>query len=301
MPDLVVVGAVESTRVALEAASQCEGWKVKAVVTLPPSQAGRHSDYCDLSSFAARIGAEVIHAPKINAPETADRVGAIRPDIILIVGWSQLCGADFLDICPGRTIGYHPAPLPRLRGRAAIPWTILLREPISAGTLFWMDQGTDSGSIVHQQFFHVAVDETAETLYAKHMAVLPSLIEEALRRIAAGEVQGSPQDERFATYAARRTEADGRIDWSQSTSDIDRLVRAVGRPYPGAFAFRGDDRIVIWRAEPSHAPTHDAAMPGQIVSVSQGELLVRTADGLLRVLSWEQSSGRPLRTDQRLA
>src|SRR3546814_17829006 len=77
------------------------------------------------------------------------------------MGWSQICGPAFRALFPDRAIGYHPAALPRLRGRAAIPWTILQQEPITAGTLFWIDAGTDTGDIADQQFFHVAPDETA--------------------------------------------------------------------------------------------------------------------------------------------
>jgi methionyl-tRNA formyltransferase len=298
--DLVVVGAVESTRVAVEAARRVEGWNIKAVVTLSPDQGRRHSDYCDLSPLVREIGADTIHASQINAPELVERLCTIQPDIILVVGWSQICRAEFLGICPGRILGYHPAPLPRLRGRAAIPWTILLGEPISAGTLFWMGSGADDGPIVEQRFFHVAADETARSLYAKHMAALGPMIQHTLRRVAADEAHGVCQNERFASYGARRTEADGRIDWGMSTAAIDRLVRAVGRPYPGAFSFRGEDRIIIWEAEPSSDRAHAASVPGQMVAISQDELLVRTADGLLRVLAWELVGGPPLKVHQRM-
>lgn len=301
MPDVIVVGAVESTRIAVEAAHGTEGWSVKAVVTLPPDRSARHSDYCDLSPLCEQIGAQVIHAPKINEPAVLDRIRATEPDLILVVGWSQICDVEFLAIRPGRVLGYHPAPLPRLRGRAAIPWTILLREPITAGTLFWIDEGTDSGPIMGQRFFHVAPNETAQSLYDKHMAVLAPMIRETLQRIGRGETAGDVQDERYATYAARRTQADGLIDWNRPVAEIDRLVRAVGEPYPGAFTHRGEDRIVIWQAEPDYDPSHEASVPGQIVALSDDAFSVRTPDGLLRVTSWEQDGGEKLRVHQRLA
>src|SRR3546814_5174240 len=73
-----------------------------------------------------------------------------------------------------------PAPLPRLRGRGVIPWTILANEPITAGTLFWIDDGADSGPILEQAFFHVAPDETAASLYARHMRALGEMMPRAL-------------------------------------------------------------------------------------------------------------------------
>ncbi|AKH42856.1 methionyl-tRNA formyltransferase [Altererythrobacter atlanticus] len=300
MPDIVVVGAVESTRIAVEAAYRSEGWTVRAVVTLPPERSARHSDYVDLSPLCREIGAQIIHAPRINDPATLDEIRVTKPDLILVVGWSQICDGEFLSICPGRVLGYHPAPLPRLRGRAAIPWTILLREPISAGTLFWIDEGTDSGPVMGQRFFHVANDETAQSLYDKHMDALAPMISDTLSRIARGETEGAAQDDRYATYAARRTQKDGLIDWRQPVDEIDCLVRAVGRPYPGAFTMRGEDRIVIWQAEPLRDFAHQASTPGQIVAISDTEFSVRTPDGILRVTEWELESGDPLRNHQQL-
>src|SRR3546814_17742134 len=80
-----------------------------------------------------------------------------------------MCGMEFQAAAHGQVIGYHPAPLPRLRGRGVIPWTILADEPITAGTLFWLDDGVDSGPILEQAFFHVAPDETAASLYSRPM------------------------------------------------------------------------------------------------------------------------------------
>lgn len=300
MPDLVLVGAVESTRVALEAAHRAEGWRVRALVTLPPESCGRHSDYCDLTPQACGMGIEVIHAARINDAAVIARIGALRPDLILVVGWSQICGPDFLAISPGRVLGYHPAPLPRLRGRAVIPWTILLREPVSAGTLFWIDGGTDSGAVLEQEFFLVAPDETARSLYDRHMEVLASMLPKALRRIGQGDAAGIPQKEHLATFAARRTKADGLIAWSQGTDAIERLIRAVGRPYPGAFTHLGSDSITIWAAVPGPPGSYEAALPGQIVATAPSYWLVRTGDGLLRVTEWEQTNGGDLSVHRRL-
>src|SRR3546814_10841959 len=122
-----------------------------------------------------------------------------------------------------------PAPLPRLRGRGVIPWTILADEPITAGTLFWIDDGVDSGPILEQAFFHVAPDETAASLYARHMRALGEMMPRALAALAPGSPPRLEQDERYASWAAKRTPEDGRLDWRQNAIDIDRLIRAAGR------------------------------------------------------------------------
>ena len=288
----VLIGAVESTRAALRTAARAPGCEVSAVITLPVELAARHADYVDLAADARAAGARLLRFADCNAPEALDAIRAVAPDYVLVIGWSQICKPSLLATAPGRFIGYHPAALPRLRGRGVIPWTILLDEKITASTLFWLDGGVDTGPLLAQEFFHVAHDETAASLYEHHLAALSQLLAEALARLRSGDARRQPQDERFATWAAKRTPQDGLIDWSHPADDVWRLVRAVGRPYPGAFTHLGDERLVIWAAEPMSATRH-AAQPGQIIARELDRFLVRCGDGGLLVTEWEGRKDPP--------
>lgn len=290
----VVVGAVGSTQVLLEELTRSPDWEVPLVVTLPPQLHSRHSDIVDLEPLALSAGAELLTIARSNDPATLSVVRAARPDYVFVVGWSQLVGPDFLAIASRGSIGYHPAPLPRLRGRAAIPWTILLNEPISASSLFWIAEGTDDGDILAQKYFHVAADETAQTLYDKHMNALRIMLREALPRLAAGEQPRVVQDERYATWSTRRTPADGRIDWHSDAISIDRLIRAVGRPYPGAFTQAGARRLTAWNARVVAGEARYHAIPGQILAKADGKLLVQTGNGLIELTDWDVEPGPAL-------
>ena len=299
----ILVGAVESSRVALEAFRRSQACDLALVVTLPPEKAVRHSDFVDLSAAAAEAGAELATVDNINRPESLERLRAAEADYLFVIGWSQIFGRELLACFPDRAIGYHPAPLPRMRGRAAIPWTILKQEPISAGTLFWLDEGVDSGRILDQEFFHVAEDETAASLYAKHMDALATMLDRSLEALAAGRERRDVQDESHATWAARRCREDGRIDWSCDADEIDRLVRAVGRPYPGAFTDLEDDPLVIWSSAPSSGGRRHAALPGQIVELADdgSRMLVACGGGTaLEVTEWEYDGAARLRLHTRL-
>ena len=267
----LLIGAVETTQIAFEAIARHPAWDIAALVTLDPTLAARHSDFVDLGPAAWREGCPIIHVDNINRDEALAAIRDAGADIAFVMGWSQICGAAFRALFPDRVVGYHPAALPRLRGRAAIPWTILQQEPITAGTLFWIDEGTDTGDIVDQQFFHVAPDETAASLYAKHMQALAVMLDRTLKRIAAGEMPRMAQDEDCATWAARRTPTDGLIDWRQPAGDVLRLIRATGHPYPGAFTRSNGAGLVIWSATLSDMGGRHAALPGQVVA--------RSADG----------------------
>lgn len=275
----LLIGAVEGTRVALEVIGRTPGWELAAVATLPRELARRHSDFVDLRPAVEAAHTELIPVANTNAPDFVDLMGELAVDYVFVIGWSQLCGKAFREQVDNRVIGYHPAALPRLRGRATIPWTILLDEKITASTLFRIEEGVDSGPIIGQKFFHVAPDETAATLYAKHMWALRHLLADALPRLAAGDDAGAPQDDRLATWGARRRPEDGRVDWRRPADEVWRLIRAVGRPYPGAQTRMGDETIIVWSAERWQGGERHHGLPGQVIARDAGSFCVLCGDG----------------------
>lgn len=291
-----VIGAVGSTRVLVEELARAPGWELPLVVTLPPALHGRHSDIEDLAGPAKAAGADLVHVERSDDASVGALLRALEPDYLFVIGWSQIVAPAVLACARLGSIGYHPAPLPRLRGRAPIPWTILLGEPITASSLFWIGEGVDDGDLLAQEYFHVAPDETARTLYDRHIAALRSMLGQTLVRLAAGEAPRKVQDERHATWSARRIPADGEIDWNLDADSIDRLVRAVGRPYPGAFTHVGGRRVTIWSARPVAGAQRHHALPGQVVEQSDSALLVMTGEGLLEVDDWQvEDEGAPPR------
>jgi methionyl-tRNA formyltransferase len=288
----VFVGAVEGSLTALGALAAA-GLPPRLVVTLPPGRAARHSDYADLAPAARAAGAATLFSADVNADET---IGAIRDadaDLLIVVGWSQICRAPFRASARLGAIGFHPAPLPRLRGRAVIPWTILLGETETAATLFWLDEGVDSGDLLLQRRFALAAEETARSLYDRHLAALATMLPEAVRLVAAGDAPRVPQDHARASWCAKRTPEDGRIDWRAPGAEVLRLIRAVGEPYPGAFTTFDGERIVIERARALEHPERFVGLPGQVQKAGPDAFAVRCGDGAcVEVLAWRSPSGR---------
>lgn len=270
-------------------------WELTGLFTLPLDMAARHSDFVDLAEDAAQTGARIERVANINSEAALQAIRDMAPDYIFVIGWSQICGEAFRGTASKGVVGYHPAPLPRLRGRGVIPWTILLEEPISASSLFLIDAGVDSGPLLGQRYFHVASDETAATLYAKHMARLGEMLPIVLDEIASGKPNLTIQDDRHATYAARRRPEDALIDWSSPASVIWRCVRACGHPYPGAWTTYRNDKIVIEAAAPVPLHHFRAAMAGQIIEQTGEGFIVKCGDDLgLHVSKWRTPREAPL-------
>lgn len=247
------------------------------VVTLPPAKATRHSDWVDVGAMARSAAIPVHEDSDVNSEATLDAVRSAEPDHVFVVGWSQICREEFLAVPRQGCIGYHPAPLPENRGRAVIPWTILQGRTSTAGTLFWMDKGMDSGDILDQEGFAVDDNETASTLYAKHMAALDEMLQRSIPELVAGSPRRDRQNHADATFCSRRTPSDGVIDWTDDAATIDRLIRASGRPYPGAFTWRKDERVVIWKAR-LVGPAPYWGTPGQVQALNDEGALIQCGD-----------------------
>lgn len=270
---VALVGAVRSTEVALRALAQC-GHAPVLVFTLPLEKQGRHSDFVDLGPLAAELGVKLVRVDDVNAPEAVAGLREAAPDLLLVIGWSRLCGAEFREAARLGTLGYHPTLLPKMRGRAALAWTILLDLKRSGGTLFWMDEGVDSGPVAAQEEFEIPAGTTLLGLIELQLAALAAMIPPLFEQLAKGECPARPQDHAQATYLAVRRPADGEIDWTRSAEEIERLVRAVTRPFPGAFSRLGEREVVVWSARVARYPNWFASV-GQVFAYEDGAPVVR--------------------------
>ena len=286
------VGAVEGSAIALDALISA-GMAPGLVVTLPLELASRHSDFSDLEPYARAGGSDLLRVADINGSTTLDALGAFEPDLVLVIGWSQICKEKFRSIARLGNVGFHPAALPRLRGRAVIPWTILLGEHTTGASLFWLDDGIDSGPILLQEPIAVADDETARSLYSKQTGALAKLLPRAVELIRAGDPPRIPQDESRAVYCAKRTPEDGQIDWREPADDVVRLIRAVGDPYPGAFTHAAGRRLFIDEATVFPDSHRYLGLVGQVQFHTQDGFIVRCGDGrCIHVTAWRMDGGR---------
>jgi methionyl-tRNA formyltransferase len=154
-----------------------------------------------------------------------------------------------------------------------------------------MDARADHGDIIAQRVVPITVEDTALTLSAKLTTTAAALLTEMYPLVVAGRAPRRPQDHASATTFGRRTLADGLIDWSRSAWQIYNLIRAVTRPFPGAFTFWKGRRIFVWAARPPGGQASDE-VPGTILGVGDGgTLAVATGGGVLQALRLQVEDG----------
>jgi methionyl-tRNA formyltransferase len=287
----VVVGSVSSTATVIRvmAASEIE---LAAVFGFVPSPGSTVSGYENLQSLADSLDVPYHPFRSINDPETVQQVASYRPDLLFVVGLSQLVGAEIRAIATKATVGFHPTMLPRGRGRAPIAWLVMDQED-GAATLFEIGEGADDGAILVQRTFSVGDADDAASVEGKALKALESALDEWIPSILAGAWPATPQDEGLATWKGVRRPNDGMISWADSADDIVRLIRASTRPHPGAFTTLGDRLIRIWTAEVEANVRHKGVV-GRILDEAGGHLLVQAGHGSVRVTSFSAEDGGAL-------
>ncbi|MEO0572689.1 MAG: formyltransferase family protein [Bacteroidota bacterium] len=255
--------------------------EIHTLITLPSGYNNKVSDYFDLHDFCANHGINTIDTKNVNAQETIEEVKSLDLDYLFTLGWSQIFREDFIACFSQFVVGTHPTQLPYGRGRAPLPWTILEDLRTSAVSFFKIDTGVDTGKLIFQRKFPIPKRTYVQDLYNQVSEELGNGFLEIYQYIENGrEFSFIDQDEKGATVRAKRTPSDGFIDFNRTVNEIDRLIRAVGKPYPGAYCYYKDKKIIFWEVD-LDADGRFFGSRGQILKKGKKGILIRFADGNL--------------------
>jgi UDP-4-amino-4-deoxy-L-arabinose formyltransferase/UDP-glucuronic acid dehydrogenase (UDP-4-keto-hexauronic acid decarboxylating) len=237
--------------------------------------------------LAAQHDIPVFAPQNVNHPLWQEKITEMQPDVIFSFYYRKLLGDEILSLAPGGAFNLHGSLLPRYRGRAPANWVLVNGETETGVTLHYMTAAADAGDIVAQQRVTIAPDDTAAILGDKLVAQASEMLDQVLPTIAAGRMSRQSQDESQASYFGGRSAADGELDWQNTAAQCHNLVRAVTQPFPGAFSFAGERKLIFWQTRPQ-ASDHSVA-PGTILSTRP--LLVACAEGALEVLFGQGEAG----------
>lgn len=224
------------------------GGKIEVLFTIKDEKARNKSGRIYLDSFAGEHHITLIKIDNINEETVLSTIRELQLDWLLIIGWSQIAGKEVLNAPIYGCIGMHPSLLPKGRGRASIPWAILKGLTETGVTLFRLDEGIDTGAIIGQEVIPLSEETTAAELYRDVTEAHIRLIRNYWEPIVQNRLKLREQNEREATYWEERRPEDGEIRKDMTVKEALTLIRAVTRPYPGAF-YKDETRTwVIWSA-----------------------------------------------------
>ncbi len=265
--------------------------KIDLIITLSPEKATNVSDYIDFVPLAKKYAVPYKHVVDIN--KEFGLFQKLHADAVFVNGWSQIIKKPILSTARYGFVGTHPALLPKNRGRAPIAWHFINNEKYGGVTLFYLDEGCDSGPIIEQMRCVITPNDNALTYYTKITDMGAKLILKNYDKIASGTAISSPQDHRYATYLLRRRPLDSLLVFSNTTREIHNQIRAVSGVYPTAFfKYRGKEyRVMRSLIRKTKRPY---GVPGQIIGATKTELRVLTADGIIILAGMLDQHDKPI-------
>jgi len=272
--------------------------EIDCVITISPEAGEKNkvADYVDLEEYCRNRGINYYVANRYDLKDEQDikSFKEIKLDIAFVIGWQRLIPKDVLQTFSIGVFGMHGSTddLPVGRGRSPMNWALIEQRKHFFTNIFRYDPGVDSGDILDTFAFSIQPDDTGETMHYKNVLAMKTLILRNINYLTSGNISLKKQKNSVPTYYPKRSPNDGVIDWNRDIFQVEAFVRAVTKPFDGAFSFLNDEKVVIWRASIFETDLvgfgyRDEPF-GAIVEVyPSGKFLIKCRGGLLIVHDYE--------------
>jgi len=286
---IVVHGQQAFGKAVLEALLK-RGENVVAVYVAPEKE-GQKADPLKEAALAAKL--PIYQPASYKDPKVWDEFKALKPDLQVMAFVTLFVPAEFLNIPTHGSIQYHPSLLPAYRGASAINWPIIKGEKETGLSIFWPDNGLDTGDVLVQKKTPISHTDTLGTVYFDRL--FPMGVEamlESVDLVKAGKAPRIKQDHSKATYEGKCGSDNARIDWGKPWEQIDRLIRGCN-PAPGAWAMLDGKKLQVFDAQPMPArdPKGIGGKLGEVVAVDSDSFTVVCADGRFKVTRVKPADG----------
>jgi methionyl-tRNA formyltransferase len=209
-------------------------------------------------------------------------------DVILSINYLFIVERDIIDLAKKYAINLHGSLLPKYRGRTPHVWAIINNEKETGITAHLIAEGCDEGDIVFQERIAINDSDTGASLLEKFNDRYPVIISKVIDMIENDTIRPAKQNDKNATYFGKRAPVDGEINWNWQKEQINNWIRAQARPYPGAFTFYDNKKIIVHKIEYDNTGFHQNDENGKILNAEQ--VIVKTPNGAVRLVDFEKEN-----------
>uniref|UniRef100_A0A8C1LZE7 10-formyltetrahydrofolate dehydrogenase n=1 Tax=Cyprinus carpio TaxID=7962 RepID=A0A8C1LZE7_CYPCA len=253
-----------------------QGHKVVGVFTVPDKD-GKADP---LAVVAEKDGTPVFKFPRWRVkgkpiPEVVEAYKAVGAELNVMPFCSQFIPMNVIDFPKHGSIIYHPSILPRHRGASAINWTLIEGDKKAGFSIFWADDGLDTGPILLQKECPVEPNDTVDTLYNRFL--FPEGIKamvEAVQLIADGKAPKIPQSEDGASYEGIQKKSNAKVNMAQPTEVIHNWIRGHDK-VPGAWAII-DGKVLTLYSSSMLSGSVPTGQPIEVEGASQPGLIAKS-------------------------
>jgi len=275
--------------------------RVSALITQPDRVNPRGKPHAHpLKEFALEQNIPVFQPDSINTPDSIRKLQSLRPDVVLVAAYGQILKADVINVPRLGMYNLHASLLPRHRGAAPIQYAIWKGDEVSGVTVFQIVPKLDAGPMIVKIESSIGPRETSRELHDRLAIVGADAFLETLKLLESATAQPLVQDDSLATKSPKISKAEGEIDWSKTSREIDCHIRAM-QPWPNPYTFlhrenNSPERVVI--NEVMSDPSLKATSPGKIIINSDNRLLVSTGDGVVEVKTLQPAGKKMMSSEE---
>ncbi len=281
------------------------GQKVVAVYSQPPRPAGRgHKETkSPVHELAEQHAIPVFVPTSLKSEEVQQQFRQLDAEAAVVAAYGLILPEAILEAPAMGCINVHPSKLPRWRGAAPIPRTIMAGDKQTAMTIMQMDKGLDSGDILLMKEFAIADGTTAGELHDKMAVMAGPMVMEALEGLRSGSITPTPQPSEGITYAEKIHKDEAHINWNQPAEAVRNHILGLS-PYPGAWCIYGTNKLKILSAETLSSPSNPSTQAGggdnPPGTVLDDKLTIACTAGYIRPLIIQRPGRKPMPAEEML-
>lgn len=298
----IFVGTPDFGLPSLESLHNNNEFELIGVITQPDKKVGRKQILTPppIKKRAAELNIPVFQPEKI--AQFKDELTKLAPDLIIVIAYAQIIPSNILSIPRLGFINVHGSLLPKYRGAACIQASILNGDKKTGITIMQMDKGLDTGPILSQASIDIAPKDTTEILFDKLSGLGAKILIPTVLDLNNKKITPKSQNNKEASYVKTLKKEDGKIDWSKSSVDIERFIRAM-TSWPGAYSFLRKEKVPgqmlkILEAETSETDIKKYS-PGEIY-ISNNILNIKCGKGSLKIIKLQLSGKKATSADDYL-
>lgn len=280
---IVFMGTPDFSVPTLKSLIDDTNMEVVGVVTQPdkPKGRGKTMQFTPVKELAVQYNIPVYQPIRIKKNEEfLEQMKALKPDAMVVIAFGQILPKEILDLPQYGCVNIHASLLPKLRGAAPIQWAVLDGEEESGVTTMMMDEGLDTGDMILKQVIPLDAKETGGSLHDKLAVLGGDLVIKTLHQLEDGVAVLVPQGETTTHYASMLKKELGKIDFTKSAVEIERLIRGLN-PWPSAYTSLHGKTLKIWDADVVSLENDKGKKPGEIIEIGKTGFTIMTGkDGL---------------------
>ncbi len=282
---LIVHGQQAYGKSVLEAILEKDVDEVVAVYCAPDKE-GRPLD--PLKEFALEKGLPVYQPESYKNPEVWEQLASHDADLCVMAYVLLFVPEEALNVPKFGSIQYHPSMLPWHKGPSSINWPIIMGKEKTGLTIFWPDNGLDTGPILLQKEVDIGPDDTLGSVYFDKLYPLGvEAMMESIELVRDGNAPRVVQDPDDGSYEGWCRKDDVQIDWSKGSDEVYNLIRGAN-PQPGAWTTFNGIEVRIFDSRKADA----SGEPGSVLSIDDSGAVIATGDGSIRVMKVRADAGK---------